>query len=77
MRVVRRADGYYCQFLIDHDRVETRKPTGKAIGLDVGLNHFYTDKYLDKNKPHCINLCKVAKSLFAPCSLLPAPYFKS
>ncbi|WP_158517121.1 hypothetical protein [Moorena producens] len=35
------------------------------------------DKYLDKNKPHCINLCKVAKSPSAPYSLLPAPYFKS
>jgi putative transposase len=43
VRVVRRADGYYAQFLIDHDRVEKRKPTGKTLGLDVGLNHFYTD----------------------------------
>lgn len=43
VRVVRRADGYYGQFLIDHDRVESREPTGKTLGLDVGLNHFYTD----------------------------------
>ncbi|MBD2502635.1 RNA-guided endonuclease InsQ/TnpB family protein [Anabaena azotica] len=43
VRVVRRADGYYAQFCIDQDRVEKRKPTGKTIGLDVGLNHFYTD----------------------------------
>ncbi|AFZ23003.1 transposase [Cylindrospermum stagnale PCC 7417] len=42
-RVVRRADGYYCQFCIDHQRVERREPTGKTIGIDVGLNHFYTD----------------------------------
>ncbi|MEA5568194.1 transposase [Anabaena sp. UHCC 0399] len=43
VRVVRRADGYYTQFCIDQDRVEKREPTGKTIGLDVGLNHFYTD----------------------------------
>lgn len=43
VRVVRRADGYYAQFCIDQERVEKREPTGKTIGLDVGLNHFYTD----------------------------------
>ncbi|HIK05111.1 MAG TPA: transposase [Trichormus sp. M33_DOE_039] len=43
VRVVRRADGYYAQFCIDQERVERREPTGKTIGLDVGLNHFYTD----------------------------------
>ncbi len=43
VRVVRRADGYYAQFLIDYDRVEKREPTGTTIGLDVGLSHFYTD----------------------------------
>ena len=43
IRVVRRADGYYCQFCIDQERIEKREPTGKTIGLDVGLNHFYTD----------------------------------
>jgi putative transposase len=43
VRVVRRADGYYCQFCIDHERIEKREPTGKTIGVDVGLNHFYTD----------------------------------
>jgi putative transposase len=43
VRVVRRADGYYCQFIIDSERIEKRKSTGKTIGLDVGLTHFYTD----------------------------------
>lgn len=43
VRVVRRADGYYAQFCIDQERAEKREPTGKTIGLDVGLNHFYTD----------------------------------
>jgi putative transposase len=43
VRVVRRADGYYAQFCIDQERVERRETTGKTIGIDVGLNHFYTD----------------------------------
>ena len=43
VRVVRRADGYYVQFCINVERTEEISPTGKAIGIDVGLNHFYTD----------------------------------
>src|SRR4028119_582561 len=43
VRVVRRADGYYVQFCIDAQRNEKREPTGRTIGLDVGLTHFYTD----------------------------------
>ncbi|MBW4647217.1 MAG: transposase [Kastovskya adunca ATA6-11-RM4] len=43
VRVIRRADGYYTQFCINVERTEEVAPTGKAIGLDVGLNYFYTD----------------------------------
>ncbi|HEY9602833.1 MAG TPA: transposase [Allocoleopsis sp.] len=43
VRVVRRADGYYAQFAINVERTEELTPTGKAIGIDVGLNHFLTD----------------------------------
>ncbi|MCC5622348.1 transposase, partial [Nostoc sp. CHAB 5715] len=43
VRIVRRADGYYAQFCIDSERIEKREPTGKTIGLDVGLNYFLTD----------------------------------
>jgi putative transposase len=43
VRVVRRADGYYAQFCINVERTEESVSTGKAIGIDVGLNHFYTD----------------------------------
>jgi putative transposase len=43
IRVVRRADGYYAQLCINVERKEELIPTGKAIGIDVGLNHFYTD----------------------------------
>ena len=43
IRVVRRADVYYAQFCINVERKEESIFTGKAIGIDVGLNHFYTD----------------------------------
>ncbi|PHX53787.1 transposase [Tychonema bourrellyi FEM_GT703] len=43
IRIVRRADGYYAQFCINVERKEELVLTGKAIGIDVGLNHFYTD----------------------------------
>lgn len=43
VRIVKRADGYYVQFCLSVDlKIET-EPTGKAIGLDVGLESFYTD----------------------------------
>ena len=43
VRVVKRADGFYCQFLIDVERSEPQSPTGKAVGIDLGLEFFYTD----------------------------------
>ena len=43
VRLIRRADGYYCQFCIAVDRKELLAPTGKTVGLDVGLASFYTD----------------------------------
>jgi putative transposase len=43
VRVIRRADGYYAQFCINVERTESLVPTGIAVGIDVGLNHFYTD----------------------------------
>lgn len=50
VRLIRRADGYYCQFLINAERKETLEPTGNAIGLDVGLESFYTDSNGDKTE---------------------------
>jgi len=59
VRVIRRADGYYTLFCIDVERIGESISTGKAIGIDVGLNHFYTDsdgetvpnpRYLRKNE---------------------------
>jgi len=43
VRVVKRADGYYSQFLINVERSEPQAPTGKAVGIDLGLEYFYTD----------------------------------
>ena len=43
VRVIRRADGYGLQFCINVERIEASIPTGKAVRINVGLNHFYTD----------------------------------
>jgi len=43
VRLVRRADGYYCQFAVDVECVDIQPETGNEIGLDVGLESFYTD----------------------------------
>ena len=43
VRVVKRADGYYCQFLVDIQRSEEHEYTGSTVGIDLGLKEFYTD----------------------------------
>jgi len=43
LRIVKRADGYYAQFCIQHSRREEVQPTQQISALDVGLLHFYTD----------------------------------
>ena len=43
VRLVRKADGYYIQLAVDVDRREPLEATGKTLGLDVGLQDFYTD----------------------------------
>jgi len=48
VRLVKRADGYYVQFCIQVDRVEIIEPTHRTIGLDVGLESFYTDSLGNK-----------------------------
>lgn len=45
VRLVRRADGYYCQFGIAIEVKEDMQPTGRAVGLDMGLQFFYTDNF--------------------------------
>jgi putative transposase len=48
VRIVKRSDGYYVQFSIDAERNIDIQPTGKTIGLDVGINDFYTDSQGNK-----------------------------
>jgi len=43
VRLIRRADGYYVQFLVRAENKVDADLTGKMIGLDVGLKDFYTD----------------------------------
>jgi putative transposase len=43
VRVVKRADGYYSQFCIDAARRVVAAATGRTVGIDLGLSHFYTD----------------------------------
>ncbi|NEO56359.1 MAG: IS200/IS605 family element transposase accessory protein TnpB [Okeania sp. SIO3B5] len=59
VRIVRRADGYYCQFLVNVERKEAHNFQGNVVGIDLGLNAFYTDsngkavdnpKYLRKSQ---------------------------
>ena len=48
VRLVKRADGYYVQFCIQAERIEVIEPTHRTIGLDVGLESFYTDSLGNK-----------------------------
>jgi putative transposase len=43
IRLVRRADGYYVQFLVSAQNKVDVELTGKMTGLDVGISEFYTD----------------------------------
>jgi putative transposase len=43
VRIVHRADGYYCQFGVQVERTLEHIPTGKQVGIDVGLKAYYTD----------------------------------
>jgi putative transposase len=43
VRLVKRADGYYCQFAVQTERQITAEPAGKPVGIDVGLKVFSSD----------------------------------
>jgi len=43
VRIVKRADGYYCQFAVHAKRKIEHRATGKQVGIDVGLKAYYTD----------------------------------
>lgn len=43
VRLVRRADGYYAQFCVGVDVIDVQAKTEQEIGLDVGIESFYSD----------------------------------
>ncbi len=43
IRIVKRADGYYVQFAVHAYREIEHVSTGKHVGIDMGLNSYYTD----------------------------------
>ena len=43
VRLIRRADGYYCQFALDAQRRIEHIPTGKQAGIDICSKEFLTD----------------------------------
>jgi putative transposase len=43
VRLVAKADGYYVQFLVKSENNSQLQPSGKTLGLDVGIKEFYTD----------------------------------
>ncbi len=52
VRLIRRADGYYCQFILSVEVKVDTSPANSVIGLDVGLESFYTDQNGNKiNNP--------------------------
>lgn len=86
VRLVRRADGYYAQFCIDVDRAEAGTPSQNAIGLDVGLTHFYTDsrgnqienpRYLRKSEKSLKRLQKRVSKKFRKGQAQSANYRKA
>jgi len=52
VRIIKRCDGYYLQFCIYAERNITTEPTNNLLGIDVGLNAFYTDSNGDKIDNH-------------------------
>ena len=43
VRLIRRADGYYAQFVLQVDRRIQHVPSGSAAGIDVGIASYVTD----------------------------------
>ncbi len=59
VRILRRADGDYVQFCVSVDRKEALEPTGRTLGLDMGLAKFYTDS--DGNAVDCPKFLRKAE----------------
>ena len=64
IRLLRRADGNYAQFVLNADRRVSAEPTGSAIGIDLGLAHIYTDS--DGHEKDNPRLLRRSESACAP-----------
>ncbi|MEA5578023.1 transposase [Anabaena sp. UHCC 0451] len=62
VRLIRRADGYYAQFCIGINVIDVQPKTGEEIGLDVGIESFYTDSN-GHHEPNPKFLRKAEKSI--------------
>jgi putative transposase len=68
VRLLRRADGYYAQFALAVERHVVVEPTGKAIGLDLGLTHFYADSTgQEKENPRFLHRSEKALKRLGRC----------
>ena len=65
VRVLHRADGYYAQFCVGVEREIKHKYTGRVVGIDLGLEYFYTgsDGQTVENPRHLRNSEKRLKRL--------------
>ena len=63
VRLIRKANGYYCQFSIAVSNQESVKPTGMSIGLSVGDRHAYTDskRHIEPKLDHSKSIKRLAK----------------
>ena len=67
VRLVKRADGYSCQFAVQADRHIAHEPTGKQVGIAGGLNAFYTVS-TGATGANPRSLCKAEAKREAPAS---------
>jgi putative transposase len=62
VRIVKRADGFYVQFCVDTEIKQEPRIADGEIGLDVGLEHFYSDSN-GHHEPNPRFLRKAEKSI--------------
>ena len=62
VRIVKRADGFYVQFCVDTEIKQEPRIADGEVGLDVGLEHFYSDSN-GHHEPNPRFLRKAEKSI--------------
>jgi transposase len=72
VRIVKRADGFYVQFCVDTEIKQEPRIADGEVGLDVGLEHFYSDSN-GHHEPNPRFLRKAEKSI----KLAVTPHYTS